>query len=273
MLKQYFSQDKETGYIRYYQIITEDWIRITPTIWGLFGYALSQGTLYSQFRVEIKWNELLSTDLFDELSSKLNYVFENEDNNDQEYRIIVNTLRMVFDDWWLSYNYISQRPPCPLFKTDTYVDIDFVSEPNSNQDEDIDQYIKKDYKVKPDVSRDGQSLKDLIREDVKYNCFYAFLKGIVMQQYSRSMQNYFKKENKILLKFHGKIFTTLFKVLLDDYNILNEYDKHNKPNQIYILEHNGFLEDLLNIETGFSNVIEPDIFISSPSRGIREKIN
>lgn len=273
MIKQYFSQDKKTGYIRYYQFVTEDWIRITPTLWWFFGYALSQGTLYSQFRIELKWNEFLSSDLFDEFTKTMNYVFENEDNNEESYRIIVNSLRMVFDDWWVTYDYISQRPPCPLFKTDTYVNVDFVSKTFHEEDEEIDKYIANEYKVIPDVSKNNIHLKDIIRDDVKYNCFYSFLKGIISQQYSAEMRSEYNANKRILLNFHGKVFTTLFKVLLNDYNIQSEYDKFKTPTQIYLYENDGILEGLLDINSGFSNVVEPDIFISSPSRGIREEIN
>lgn len=273
MLKQYFSQDKTTGYIRYFQLITEDWIRITPTIWGVIGWSISQGMFYSQFRLDLRWNELIPINEFDKLSQTLNYVFENENNNEYEYRIIINTLRMLFDDWWTTYDYVSQRPPCPLFREDKEVFLDFVSEYNEDKDEEIDKYIEHNYKVIPTVDKNGISQKDLIRSDVKYYCFYAFLKGFVLSQYTNEMKSEFEHENGITLKFKGKIFATLFNELLLEYRFITVYDKYTTPTTIFINENNGILENCLNLTSGFFDGTEPDIFISSPSRGIREPIN
>lgn len=273
MLRQYFSTDKTTGYIRYYQLITEDWIRLTPTIWGIIGYSLSQGKLYSQFRLDLSWNNLIPIYEFDKLTQTLNYVFENENNNENEYRIIINSLRLVFDDWWTTYDYVSQRPPCPLFKEDKEVYIDFVSEYNEDKDEEIDKYIEHYYKIIPTVDKNGKSQKDLIRSDVKFNCFYAFLKGFVLAQYTNEMKSEFNSKNGITLTFKGKIFTTLFNELLLEYGFITVYNKYTTPTKIFINEYNGVLENCLNLKTGFFDGSEPDIFISSPSRGIREPIN
>lgn len=273
MLRQYFSQDKKTGYIRYYQILTEEWLLLTPTIWGVIGYSLSQGKLYSQFRVDLKWNDLIPIEEFDKLSNTLNYVFENEDNNENSYRIIINTLRLVFDDWWITYDYNSQRPPCPLFKNDNEVYLDFVSEYNENKDEKIDKYIDRYYKITPSLDKNGNSQKDLIRSDVKFNCFYAFLKGFVLAQYSNEMKNEFDKNNGITLNFNGKIFTTLFNDLLLEYNFVTVYDKYVTPTKLFIYENNNIISNCLNLTSGFFDGIEPNILISSPSKGIREPIN
>ena len=273
MLRQYFSTDKESGYIRYYQLVTEDWIRITPTIWGIIGYSLSQGKLYSQFRLDLSWNELIPISEFDKLSEKLNYVFENENNNESNYRIIINSLRMMFDDWWLTYDYISQRPPCPLFKEDKEVYIDFVSDYNENKDQKIDRYIDKNYKVIPTQDKQGVSRKDLIRKDVKFYCFYAFLKGFVLAQYSHEMKEEYSFTNGITLNFNGKIFTTLFNELLLEYGFTTVYNKYTTPTRLFINEYNGVLGNCLDLTSGFFDGTEPDIFISSPSRGIREPIN
>lgn len=273
MLKQYFSTDKTTGYIRYLQLLSEDWIRLTPTIWGFIGYSFSQGKLYSQFRIEFSWNDLIPISRFDELSNTLNYVFENENNNEYQYRIIVNSLRMQFDDWWLTYDYLSQRPPAPLFKSDKEVYIDFVSETDKEQEIELDKYIENQYKIIPSYDKNGISMKDLIRNDVKNNCLYAFLKGIVLAQYTKELKNEYEYSNGITLKFRGKIFTTLFNQLLIDYGFTTVYNKYTTPTTLFVQENNGVLEHCLNVETGFCDEPEPDIFISSPSRGIREQIN
>ena len=273
MLKQYFSTDKKTGYIRYFQLLSEDWLLLTPLVWGIIGYSFSQGKLYSQFRVDLSWNDLIPIYVFDDVSTKLNYVFENENNNEHEYRIIINTLRMLFDDWWLTYDYVSQRPPAPLFRKDTEVYIDFVSEYDENKDLKIDKYIDHTYKIIPTHDKNEKSTKDLIRGDVKFNCFYAFLKGVVLAQYSNEMKSEFANTNGITLSFHGKIFTTLFNELLIEWGFDTLYNKYTTPTLLYIQEHNGILEDCLNLTSGFCNGSEPDILISSPSRDIREQIN
>lgn len=271
MLKQYFSTDEKTGYIKYFQLVTEDWIRLTPTIWGVIGYSLSQGKLYSQFRLDLTWNDYLPTTLFDEISTKLNYVFENENNNEYSYRIILNSLRMLFDDWWLTYDYISQRPPAPLFKTDNEIYIDFVSETNENKDLKIDQYIEHDYKIIPSYDKNEKSMKDIIRSNVKFKCFFAFLKGIILSQYSNDMVSFYNKNKGVLLNFKGKIFTTVFNELMIEYGFNTVYDKYVTPNKIFIEDFNGIIEQCLDISFGFCDEPEPDIFISSPSRGISEQ--
>ena len=351
MIKQYFSTDQTTGYIRYWQIVTDDWIRLTPTIWGVFGYALSQGNLSSQFRVDLNWNSLIPTEEFDKLANLLNYVFENENNNEYNYRIIVNSLRMVFDDWWLTYDPISQRPPAPLFKlfyvvknndnelgytestklkdssqiyvktkdgsdkwhyinNDGYWDyvldsdgkkttgspeyaIDFVAKNTKYiqggggnykpvyEKEKIDQYIKEYYYVVAANDKDEKNVANLIDKKVKFNCFYAFIKGIVLAQYTNKMKQEYNYENKITLNLKSKIFTTLLNDLLIEYGFLTNYTETENninnefvnPTTITIYEKDDFLKKCINLTSGFCDEPEPDIFISSPSRDIREPIN
>lgn len=354
MIRQYFSTDKTTGYIRYWQIVTNDWIRLIPTIWGVFGYALSQGNLSSQFRIDLQWNHLIPTKEFDKLANLLNYAFENENNNEDNYRIIVNSLRMMFDDWWLTYDPVSQRPPAPLFKlfyivkndedetgyTEStrlrdssqiyvkmkdgsdkwhYIDndgswnyvldsegektigspeyaIDFVAKNTkyvqSNdgnykpvyEKEKIDQYIKSHYYVVAANDKDNKNVANLIDKKVKFNCFYAFIKGIILAQYTAKMKREYNYEEKITLNLKGKIFTTLLNDLLKEYGFMTDYTDEEKndyninpefitPMTITIFEKDGFLKNCINLTSGFCDEKEPDIFISSPSRDIREPVN
>lgn len=337
MIKQYFSTDQDTGYIKYWQIVTNEWIRVTPTLWGIFGYAYSQGNLSSQFRIDLKWNKLIPTSEFDRLSNKLNYVFENENNNEDNYRIIVNSLRMVFDDWWLTYDPISQRPPSPLFKNFYVVEnskkeigytesiklsssskiyvkktdgsekweyiqndgnwnyvlnsngekttssieyaIDFLSKENEYVKESIDQYIKNNYYVIAANDKNGNNVSTLIEKKAKLNCFYAFIKGIVLSQYTIEMLNEYNYTSEkyygspgITIVLRGKTFTTLLNDLLIEYGFRTYYNEYVNPTTLFIFEQDGFIKNCLNLNSGFCNESEPDIFISSPSRDIRKPI-
>lgn len=331
MIRQYFSTDKTSGYIRYWQMVTDDWIRITPTIWGILGYAYSQGNLSSQFRVDMNWNKLIPISEFDKLSTLLNYVFENENNNENDYRIIINSLRMMFDDWWLTYDPVSQRPPSPLFKsffvlknsknetgyteslrltdsTKIYVKtkdgqehwhyinndgdwhyvlndsgekttssieyaIDFVSDHDTKSKEEIDQYIKHNYYVVAANDKNNNDSSGLIDKSVKANCLYGFIKGIVLAQYTNEMKKEYNYSNGITLNLNGKIFATLLNDLLLEYGFTTIYDEYVTPTVLFIQEKNGFLKDCINLKSGFCNEPEPDIFISSPARDIREPLS
>lgn len=331
MIRQYYSTDKTSGYIRYWQIVTDDWIRIIPTLWGMFGYAYSQGNLSSQFRIDLKWNSLIPISEFDKLSSLLNFAFENENNNENNYRIIVNSLRMMFDDWWLTYDPISQRPPAPLFKsffvlkntendtgytesqkltdsTKIYVKtkdgsekwhyvtndgtwsyvldssgekttgsveyaIDFVAKQNEKTKEKIDQYIKSNYYVIAANDKNGNDTANLISKNVKFNCLYGFVKGIILAQYTNEMKSEYNNTGGITLKLNGKIFATLLNDLLLEYGFTTLYDEYTTPTVLFIQERYGFLKDCINLQSGFCNESEPDIFISSPARDIREPLS
>jgi len=147
--------------------------------------------------------------------------------------------------------------------------------------EEIDQYIKRHYYVIAANDRDDKNVANLIDKKVKFNCFYAFIKGIILAQYTAEMKNEYNYEGTITLNLKGKIFTTLLNDLLIEYGFMTNYTETENninpefvtPTIITIREKDGFLRNCINLTSGFCDEEEPEIFISSPSRDIREPVN
>ena len=151
--------------------------------------------------------------------------------------------------------------------------IDFVAKQNEKTKEKIDQYIKSNYYVIAANDKNGNDTANLISKNVKFNCLYGFVKGIILAQYTNEMKIEYNNTGGITLKLNGKIFATLLNDLLLEYGFTTLYDEYTTPTVLFIQERYGFLKDCINLQSGFCNESEPDIFISSPARDIREPLS
>lgn len=276
----------DSGYIQHYQVLTEEYMRITQTVWAMMGIAYASHGLQSQFRIDLSWNTDYGSDkLFDLFVEKLNYAFENESNNEKNYRIIVNTLRVLFDDWNLEYSFTRQRCPAPLFyseqniyeavkipeytETKTVVEIDERTKLPIKKEVYIHHEEEINYTYyNPRLDKNNKDTFSLMADEKRQLCFRAFLKGIIFGFYNKEMDIYFSKHNAIPLTLYSNSFAASLHQLLLDYQIDSEYDFFEKNNFILIKNKDDFLNEIIDFNSGFYNEFEPPILIRSPRRGI-----